>query len=187
MARAGLNPGVVVAEAAALADEIGLDRLTLTAVADRFGVAPPSLYKHVAGNDGLRQALAVAGADALADALAEAAVGRAGADALRAVAHAYRAFAHARPGLYSASLRAPDPTDPDHRLAADRALAVVTAVLRGYGIVETDAVVDAARTVRAGLHGFVALEAAGGFGLPRAVDRSYERLVDGLDTALRAW
>jgi AcrR family transcriptional regulator len=187
VARAGLTPALVVAEAAMLADEVGLDRLTLTAVADRFGVATPSLYKHVAGNEGLRQALATAGAAALADALAEAALGRAGADALRAVATAYRAFAHQRPGLYEASLRAPDPSDADHDAAAARALAVVAAVLRGYGIVDDDAVVDAARAVRAALHGFVSLEAAGGFGLPRDVERSYDRLVVALDIALRAW
>jgi hypothetical protein len=37
------------------------------------------------------------------------------------------------------------------------------------------------------MHGFVALEAGGGFGLPQSVDASYHRLVDALDTALRAW
>jgi hypothetical protein len=37
------------------------------------------------------------------------------------------------------------------------------------------------------LHGFVTLEAAGGFGLPRDVDRSFDRLVDALDAALTAW
>lgn len=187
MARAGLTPALVVAEAAILADEVGLDRLTLTGVADRLGVATPSLYKHVAGNEGLRQALATAGATALADALAVAALGRAGADALRSVASAHRAFAHERPGLYEASLRAPDPSHAAHDAAAARALAVVAAVLRGYGIVDDDAVIDAARTVRASLHGFVALEAAGGFGLPRDVDRSYDRLVEALDVALTSW
>jgi hypothetical protein len=64
---------------------------------------------------------------------------------------------------------------------------VVAAVLRGYGIVDDDAVIDAARTVRASLHGFVALEAAGGFGLPRDVDRSYDRLVEALDVGLTSW
>jgi len=37
------------------------------------------------------------------------------------------------------------------------------------------------------MHGFVALEAAGGFGLPQSVDGSYHRLVDALDAALAAW
>jgi Tetracyclin repressor-like, C-terminal domain len=37
------------------------------------------------------------------------------------------------------------------------------------------------------MHGFVALEAAGGFGLPQSVDASYRRLVDALDAALTSW
>jgi hypothetical protein len=37
------------------------------------------------------------------------------------------------------------------------------------------------------MHGFVALEVAGGFRLPQSVDASYARLVDALDTALSTW
>lgn len=37
------------------------------------------------------------------------------------------------------------------------------------------------------LHGFVIAEQAGGFGPPRDLDHSFERLVEGLDRALRAW
>ena len=40
------------------------------------------------------------------------------------------------------------------------------------------------RAVRSALHGFVTLEAAGGFGLPQDVEESYERLVDVLDAGL---
>jgi AcrR family transcriptional regulator len=61
MRRAGLSPERVVAEAAAVADEVGLRQLTLAAVAQRFGVALPSLYKHVDGLDGLQRDLAVLG------------------------------------------------------------------------------------------------------------------------------
>ncbi|MEV1143797.1 TetR family transcriptional regulator, partial [Micromonospora sp. NPDC049799] len=53
MPRAGLTPQTVVRAAADLADEVGLDRLTLAAVAARLGVALPSLYKHVRGADAL--------------------------------------------------------------------------------------------------------------------------------------
>jgi hypothetical protein len=59
-------------------------------------------------------------------------------------------------------------------------------VLAAYRLTRDDAI-DAARAVRAALHGFVALEAAGGFGLPRDVEWSFERLLDGLDAALVHW
>jgi AcrR family transcriptional regulator len=186
MPRAGLTPQRVVEEAGAVADVTGLDRLTLAAVADRFGVAIPSLYKHVRGLDGLRRDLAVLAVRELTAALSRAAVGRAGRDALHAMAGAYRAYAIAHPGRYAASVRAPAPGDTEHLAAADDALGVFFAVLAGYGITGPDAI-DAIRGLRAAMHGFVALEAAGGFGLPRSVDASYHRLVDAFDTALSGW
>ena len=186
MPRAGLTPQRVVQEAGAVADAAGLERLTLAAVAERFGVAIPSLYKHVDGLDGLRRDLAVLAVRELTAALSRAAVGRAGRDALHAMAGAYRAYASAHPGRYAASVRAPAPGDAEHLAAAEDALDVFRAVLGGYGIAGADAI-DAIRGLRAAMHGFVALEAAGGFGLPQSVDASYRRLVDALDTALTAW
>ena len=186
MPRAGLTPQRVVEEAGAVADAAGLDRLTLAAVADRFGVAIPSLYKHVRGLDGLRRDLAVLAVRELTATLSRAAVGRAGRDALHAMADAFRAYATAHPGRYAASVRAPDPGDAEHLAAADDTIRVFLAILAGYGITGPDAI-DAIRGLRAAMHGFVALEAAGGFGLPQSVDASYQRLVDALDAALTAW
>jgi Tetracyclin repressor-like, C-terminal domain len=47
--------------------------------------------------------------------------------------------------------------------------------------------VDATRALRSALHGFVMLENAGGFGLPRDVDRSFGQLVAAFDLAFRSW
>jgi AcrR family transcriptional regulator len=184
--RVGLTPDRVVAEAAAVADEVGLDRLTLAAVAQRFGVSLPSLYKHVDGLDGLRRDLSVLAVRELTDELARATVGVSGRAALRGIAGAYRRYATAHPGRAAASVRAPAPGDAEHAEAGAAAVGVLAAVLAGYGIDGADAV-DAIRILRAALHGFVTLEAAGGFGLPRSVDATYDRLVDSLHTTFSAW
>ncbi|MEU7176331.1 TetR-like C-terminal domain-containing protein [Micromonospora tulbaghiae] len=186
MPRAGLTPATVVREAAALADEVGYEKLTLAALAARLGVALPSLYKHVRGVDALHQKLAVLATAEIADVLTAAAAGRAGGDALRAVAAAYRAYARQHPGRYPAAQRAPDPADPDHLAAGERAVGAVRAILLGYGL-DGDAATDAIRMFRAAVHGFVALEAAGGFGLPRDTDRSFDQMIAGLDRAYRSW
>jgi AcrR family transcriptional regulator len=177
---------VVGNEAAVIADEIGLDRLTLAGVAERLGVRLPSLYKHIGGLDGLRRDLAVLAVRELAEALAAAAVGRAGGDALRAIADAYRGYARTHPGRYAATIRAPAAEDVEHAVAAEAVLRTVFAVLAGYGLTGDD-VVDATRALRAGLHGFVTLEAGGGFGMPQDVDRSFERLIDAFDATLSRW
>lgn len=174
-------------EAARVADEAGLDRLTLAAVAQRLGVALPSLYKHVRGSDDLLASLAVVATHELGAALLDAAAGRAGTDALRSVAGAYRGYALAHPGRYAATVRAPAADDTAALAAATDVFRTVASVLRGYGIADDDDAIDATRAIRSALHGFVALELAGGFGMPRDVDRSFVRLVDGLDTLLAGW
>lgn len=183
MPRAGLSTAVVVAEAARIADEVGLDRLTLAMVAKRFGVALPSLYKHVPGLDALLQKVSALAITELADKLVAAATGRAGADALRAMASAQRSYAKRHPGRYPAAQRVPDASDPAHLAAGEKAVGASYAVLRGYGL-DGDDLVDATRGVRAAVHGFVMLEIAGGFGLPQDIDRSFDRLIEMLDLGL---
>jgi AcrR family transcriptional regulator len=186
MPRAGLTHERVVAEAAAVADEVGLEQLTLAAIAQRFGVTLPSLYKHVGGLAALRRDLAVLGVRELTAALSSAAVGRARSDALYAIANAYRDYAKKHPGRSAAAVRAPDPDDAEYLAASEAALAVLLAVLDGYEITGEDAI-DAIRSLRAVMHGFVTSEAAGGFELPRSVDATYTRLIDSLDTVFATW
>jgi AcrR family transcriptional regulator len=187
--RAGLTTSAVVAQAADLADLAGFDQLTLAAVASSVGVALPSLYKHVRSVADLRRLVGVQGLREMNEALSRAAVGRSEGAALYGLGHAYRDFALAHPGRYAATLRVPDEvSDVDGAytdVAADL-LAVVFAVLRGYGIEGQDAV-DATRLLRSVLHGFVSLETAGGFGMPRDVRRSFERALAALDVTLRSW
>ena len=184
MPRAGLSTAAVVAAAADIADAEGLDRLTLARVAAAAGVRTPSLYNHVESLDDVRRRVALLALRDLADALRDAAVGRAGDDALVAMADAYRAYARRHPGRYAATQRAPAEGDEAMRAAATGAVDVVLAILRGYGL-EGDDAIHAARAVRSALHGFVALEAGGGFGIPVDLDESYARMVRALARGLR--
>jgi AcrR family transcriptional regulator len=175
MPRVGLDTEAVVRAAEQLADADGLGALTLAGLARRLGVRPPSLYAHIDGLEDLRRRLGVRGVRRLTAALQSAAAGRARREALLAVAEAYRAFAHAHPGLYAALQRAPDPDDAEAVTAAAEAVNVFGAILRGYGLEEDDAI-HAIRLVRAALHGFVSLEAAEGFGLPVDLNETFVRL-----------
>ena len=47
--RVPLDSARVIATAARIADSEGLDRLTLTRVADELGVRQPALYRHIGG------------------------------------------------------------------------------------------------------------------------------------------
>jgi AcrR family transcriptional regulator len=179
MPRIGLDSEAVVAAAAELADAEGLEALTLARLAARLGIRAPSLYAHVDGLEDLRLRLAARGARELGSALQEAATGRAGRDALEAVADTYRAYARAHLGSYRA-LQFVGQT-PEGAQAVN----VVLAVLRGYGL-DGDDGIHATRIVRAALHGFVELEAGGGFQVPLSLDQTFGRLVALLDEGLSA-
>jgi AcrR family transcriptional regulator len=184
MPRAGLDSETVVAAAARLADAEGFDALTLARLASLLGVRAPSLYAHVDSLDDLRRRLGARGARELGAALGEAAVGRAGIDALRAIAHAYRRYAREHPGSYAAAQRARLlRDDPQAAAAVAQVTDVALQVLNRHGITGEDAV-HATRIVRVALHGFVTLEAGEGFGLELSLDETFERLIVGLDRAL---
>ena len=184
MPRAGLTTAVVVREAADLADEIGYDALTLTAVATRLKVAVPSLYKHVGGLDDLRRGVALMAIAELGSAMSAAIADDAGRD-LQALATAYRRYALDHPGRYAATVRAAPADDPELRAAGEATLRPVFEVLGRRGLAGDD-IVHAARSLRAALHGYASLETAGGFGLPQDVDRSFEWMLANFEDGLAA-
>jgi len=176
VARRGLDRSRVVQAAAALADRDGVAAVTLARVAAELEVRSPSLYNHVDGLDDLRRAIAVLAVEELHGTLRDAASGRAGADAVAALADAYRAYAHAHPGRYALTQVPPAPGDEAAQAAAAALVGVVVDALRAFALGDDDAV-HAVRGFRAIVHGFVALEAGAGFGLDLDVDESFRRLV----------
>jgi len=185
MPRAGLDAETVVAAAAELADAEGWDGLTLARLASGLGVRAPSLYAHVNGLADLRARVGAYAAHRLTAALSAAAAGRAGRDALQAVADVYRQFARDHPGMYEAIQRPPEDPDSEAAAAAVDLVGVFIAVLRGYGL-EGDDAIHATRLVRSAMHGFVTLENEGGFGMPISLEETYHRLIAMLDRGLHS-
>lgn len=185
MPRAGLDPAVVVAAAAELADEVGLEQVTMGQLAERLGVRAPSLYKHVDGQADLTRRIAVLAITELGDELREALQGLAGRDALWAAAQTMRAYVIEHPGRYAATVRLdPEWTDDPLVTAAERTLASLTAVVGGYDLdpVET---IHVLRMLRSLFHGFALLEAGGGFQMDTDLDASFAWMVDFVDRGLR--
>jgi hypothetical protein len=67
-------------------------------------------------------------------------------------------------------------SDPELDGAGQRVVTVILAVLSGAGLTGA-AVIHAARCVRAAVHGFAALQSAGGFQLTEGLDESYDLLI----------
>ncbi|ROO85538.1 TetR family transcriptional regulator [Actinocorallia herbida] len=188
MARAGLTAERVTLAGAELADDVGLEHVTMSALARRLGVKDASLYAHVRGLEDLRGRIALLAADEKTIRIAEAMAGRSGRDALLAYANAYRSYAHDHPGRYTAT-QIPVGIDPEVAAKAPgprRAVELTYGMLRAYTLAEPD-LTDAVRLVRSTLHGFTALEAAGGFAHSRSPEDSWARCLDALHTLLEHW
>jgi len=184
--RAGLGPAAVTEAGALLADEVGLDQLSMALLAERLGVKTPALYNHVASQAQLVHRIAILAMTEFADAIRDAIAGRAGRDALVAGAQAMRRYVREHPGRYTAG-NAARPTGPgDPLIAADgRVITSWSAMLRGYRL-DPGQEIHALRMLRSMLHGFATLEAAGGFRIDTPVDDSFSWMVDFIDHGLQA-
>jgi len=186
MARVGLTRARLIETAAELADKDGFYALTLAALARNFDVQVASLYSHVAGLEDLKTGVALHALSVLAGRTEEAVAGRAGRDALFALATIHREFAHEHPGLFEAAR---------YRLDGEAAAAsggarlsrMIEAVLRGYAL-EGDGRVHATRFLGSFLLGFPLLETAGSFDHSRpGPEISWGECLEALDAALTRW
>ncbi|MFE9858431.1 MULTISPECIES: TetR/AcrR family transcriptional regulator [unclassified Streptomyces] len=186
MVRAGLTPERLTRAGAELADEVGFDQVTVSALARRFDVKVASLYSHLKNSHDLRTRIALLALEELADRGAAALAGRAGKDALGAFADVYRDYAREHPGRYAAAQYRLDP-EAAAASAGGRHAQMTRAILRGYALTEPDQT-HAVRLLGSVFHGYVSLEAQGGFShsAPDSQE-SWSRIVDALDALLRNW
>ena len=184
MPRAGLTVDRLVRAGAELADEVGFEQVTVSALARRFDVKVASLYSHLRNSHDLKTRIALLALEELADRAAHALAGRAGRDALAALAGVYRDYAREHPGRYAAARLRLDP-ETAAASAGVRQAQMMRAVLRGYDLAEPDQT-HAVRLLGSVIHGYVSLELAGGFAhsTPDA-QVSWEWILDRLDTLLR--
>ncbi|MFI6864205.1 TetR/AcrR family transcriptional regulator [Streptomyces sp. NPDC050421] len=186
MVRAGLTPERLTRAGAELADEVGFDQVTVSALARRFDVKVASLYSHLKNSHDLRTRIALLALEELADRGAAALAGRAGKDALGAFADVYRDYAREHPGRYAAAQYRLDP-EAAAASAGGRHAQMTRAILRGYDLSEPDQT-HAVRLLGSVFHGYVSLEMQGGFShsAPDSQE-SWSRIVDALDALLRNW
>ncbi|HJT56024.1 MAG TPA: TetR-like C-terminal domain-containing protein [Ktedonobacteraceae bacterium] len=175
--RAGLDLARVVQAAADLADREGLEGVSLVALAAQLDVRSPTLYHYIEdGLAGVRRELALLGTQEMIHRLGRAVMGKAGDEAVIALANAYRGFANEHPGLYAATVQPAGPTDAALVAAQSELVEIVVRALSAYHLVGDEAI-HAVRILRSAVHGFATLEYERGFGLALDLDESFRRLL----------
>src|SRR3954469_21645854 len=181
MGRVGLTTERLVQAGAELADEVGFDQVTVSALARRVDVKVASLYSHLKSSQDLRTRIALLALAEMADRVAAALAGRAGKDALAAFANVYRDYARQHPGRYAAAQLRLDPQTAAAS-AGPRHAQLTRAILRGYDLTEPDQT-HAVRMLGSVFHGYASLEAAGAFDhTDVAAQQSWAWTLDCLDT-----
>jgi AcrR family transcriptional regulator len=185
VARAGVSVEGLVRAAAELADEVGFEQVTVSALARRFDVTVASLYSHIKNLDELRVRVAALALTELADRASAALAGRAGREALVAFGGVYRQYAKEHPGRYTAA-RLRIERDSPAAAQALRHTELMRAILREYKLPENEQV-HAVRLLGSTFHGFASLETSGAFAHSPDVDGSWARALDALHVALLNW
>jgi AcrR family transcriptional regulator len=170
-----LTPGTVVSTALDVADREGLDAVTLARVARELGCHVTSLYTHVDSIDDLHTRMLLTAQAALAQQLWEAALGRSGAEALRALATVYRGYGEAHPAQIRLLFAGATTKDPRVVEGAQYMAEPIRATLRGFGI-DDEQVRHAHRAYSAAIRGFLVAEAQGAY--PIDADVTFDQIVD---------
>src|SRR5215469_5364773 len=179
-AHAQTSTAAIVAAGRHLLEERGMDALTMRDVAVAVGVRAPSLYKRVSGRSDLFRLILEDVADELTSALDAAAISGEPVEDLRAMAAAYRRFAHSNPVAYTlmyAPNSSPGATERSARSSAT--LLRIVSELAGPQVA-----LPTARTIVAWAHGFITMELAGAFRLGGDVDQAWNFGLDQILTAI---
>ncbi len=171
--KAGLDKDIILKTAADLADAEGIANVTLKALAEKLGVKPPSLYKHINGLEELNKALMLYGWKSLEKKVMRAAVGKSKEDAIRAIFYAYRDYVKEHPGVFEAMQWYNMYQSEENLQATEEIVAVLFQVLSAYDLQEEQKV-HIVRMFRVFLQGFLMVEIHGGFGNPVSITESFD-------------
>jgi AcrR family transcriptional regulator len=169
--RQGIGPDMIIQAAIQLADEHGLEQISLASLAAKLGIKTPSLYNHIAGLPGLRKQLTLYGIQQLKESGMQAVLGKSGDEAVIAFCLDYVAFVRLHPGLYEAVVLVNHQSDPEIDAASNELVTLLLRILDAYKLEEKDAL-HRIRAIRSMVHGFATLEAKGGFALKLDRDES---------------
>jgi AcrR family transcriptional regulator len=146
---------MIIEAAAEIADQEGINGVTLAALSKKMNVRPPSLYNHISGLQGIRTELAVSGLTKLFDQMADSVKEQKGESALLSLSDAYVGFAVENPGYYEATLLKIQ--DERAESLSNQIVRLVAKLLIDSGYTNEQNVIHATRGLRSLLHGFATL------------------------------
>ena len=184
MAKAGLDKTIIIEKASALANEKGLDSLSMKLLAEELGVQPPSLYNHIGSLEGLKSSLMLTGWSRLQQRMLKSAAGIGGWDAFRVMCREFYSFAVEEPGVFNAMLWYNKYAGSDTMAATEDFFSYFYRTMAGLNI-SRERSEYLLRTIRGFLEGFALLVNNGAFGHSASIDESFELSVEVLIAGMK--
>lgn len=173
MARADIDKTIIIKKAAEMANEIGLEKVTLKLLANQLNIKPPSLYNHIKGLDDLRKEVMIFGWKQLEERVIEAAICVTGYDALEAMGRTFYKYATENPGIFNAMLWYNKFQSDETQDATKRFFSVIYKIFSTLNISQKNCD-HLIRTYRAFLEGYALLVNNKAFGHPLSIEDSFE-------------
>ena len=173
MARMGLDKNAVIYRAAQLANDVGIENITLKMLADDLNIQPPSLYNHIRGLDDLKKELMVYGWLQTEEKIIDSIAGISGYEALEVGCRTFLEFATANPGVFNTMLWYNKFESAEMQNATEKLFSVAIKVASSLNISQENCV-HLIRTFRSFLEGFALLVNNNAFGNPVSIKDSFE-------------
>ena len=168
-----------------MANQMGMENMTLKMLADDLGVKTPSLYNHIDGLEDLKMQLMIYGWKQMEERIIQSVIGISGYDAIKAGCYAFYEYATENPGIFNAMLWYNKSQNAETMEATSGLFSVLFKITSSLNISEENCN-HIIRTLRGFLEGFSLLVNNGAFGNPISISDSFELsvnvLVEGIKT-----
>lgn len=185
MSRVGIDKDTIIIRAAQLANEVGIENVTLKILADDLGVKSPSLYNHIGGLEDLKKQIMIYGWKQMEERMIRSAIGVSGYEAIKAGCYAFYHYAIENPGIFNAMLWYNKFQSKDNMEATAGLFPVLFKITASLDISEENCN-HIIRTLCGFLEGFSLLVNNGAFGNPISIEESFEISVNVLIEGIKS-
>ena len=185
MAKTNITKQLIVETSAKLANEVGLENLSLKLVAEELNIKSPSLYNHFSSLKDIKKNLMLYGWEQLENVMIDSAVGVSGYEALKNMCYASYEYAINNKGIFEAMLWYNKYDNEETRNATKRLYEIMFKIAKSLNIAE-DTTRHIIRTLRSFLEGFVLLVNNNGFGNPISIKESFDISLEIIISGIKA-
>ena len=173
MLKNNINEKLILETSADIANDIGLENLSLKEIAYRLNIKSPSLYNHFEGLEKIKESLMLYGWNQIEEKIIDSAVGVSGYEALRNMCYAFYDYGIANKGVFSAMLWYNKYENKEFETTTSRLFNIIFKVMRPLNISDEN-INHIIRTLRSFLEGFVLLVNNNAFGNPVEIKKSFD-------------